>query len=286
MGQIIRGLVCATALLFVAGNATAQPQGNDEQKCINKINNGVTKVHAAQGKLNSGCIKDFVNEKVPSADACYLADAKGNVGKKKAKLVDDDAKNCGTVPAFAFTSGTFAGTTAAQAELDLIHDIYGNPTNPNLYLCDTNPAECLCQRQVNGRISKTFRAMSKIFVQCKKAALAIGKDPFVTGAASASDIAQCITNGSIGLSVEADTKGKVDSAESQLKDTAEQFCFTTPNNEFGGGACAGFDNNPAGLAACIRDRVECRFCNMFKAADALGGAINCQTWSGAAGCPN
>lgn len=281
--RAVRFMVCLGVLTLGAGVASAQ-LGNTEQKCVNKINKGVSKVHAAQGKLNSGCIKDRVSEKITDADACIAADAKGKVSGKQAKLIADDTKNCGTAPGFAYTGGVFAGTTAVAAELDLIHDIYGNPVDPNLFLCDTNPSECLCQRQVNGRINKLFRAMSKIFLKCKNPALAIGKDPFPLGAGSAAEIAQCISNAGIGLSVEADTKGKVADATQQLSDTAQQFCFATPNDEFAAGACAGAANGAA-LAACILDQVECRFCNMYKAADALGAGINCATWSGEPSCP-
>lgn len=286
MRAVIRGIVCLGMSVGFAAAAAAQPQGNAQQKCINKINKGVTKVQAAQGKLNSGCMKDAVNEKVPNADACFLADAKGKVSGKQTKLVADDSKHCGTTPGFAYTGGVFAGTTAAQAELDLVGDVYGSPVQANLFLCDTNPAECMCQRQVNGRINKLFRAMSKTFIKCKKAALAIGKDPFATGAASAADLAQCISNASVGLSVQADTKGKVASGTTQLVATATNFCFKTPNNEFGGGACSAFNGNPSGLANCLVDRIQCRFCNMFKAADALGAGIDCAAWSGAAACPS
>jgi hypothetical protein len=281
--RVMKLFVCLGVFALTAGVASAQ-LGNVEQKCVNKINKGVSKVHAAQGKLNSGCIKDRVSEKITDADACIAADAKGKVSGKQAKLIADDTKNCSTEPSFAYTDGMFAGTTAAEAEIDLIHDLYGDPVDPNLYLCDTNPSECLCQRQVNGRINKMFRAMSKIFLKCKNPALAIGKDPFPLGAANAGEIAQCISNAGIGLSVEADTKGKVGDAEAQLAATAQQFCFATPNDEFGAGACAGAPDG-ATLAACIRDQVECRFCRMYKPADALGAGINCATWSGEASCP-
>jgi len=277
-------LIVGLGVLALSAGAASAQLGNVEQKCVNKINKGVSKVHAAQGKLNSSCIKDFVSEKIVSADACIASDPKLKVTGKKGKLNDDDAKNCGTAPSFAYTSGVFAGSAAAQAEIDLVHDIYGSPVDPNLYLCDTNPAECLCQRQVNGRINKLFRAMSKIFLKCKNPALAIGKDPFPTGAATAGEIAQCISNGAIGLSVEADTKGKVGDGTQQLADTAQQFCYANMVDEFGAGACAGSANGAA-LAACIADQVECRFCNMYKAADALGAGINCATWSGEASCP-
>src|SRR6185369_6648157 len=175
MRQFIWAVVYASVLsLGVAGIATAQPQGNQQQKCINKINKGASKVQAAQGKANAGCIKDAVL-KGTMAEPCIIDDPKDKVEGKQAKLNDDDMKNCTDTPDFGYTSGTFAGTTAYQAEVNLIHDIYGNPVDSGLYSCDTNPAECLCQRQVDGRIEKLFRAMSKIFLKCKNPALAIGK---------------------------------------------------------------------------------------------------------------
>lgn len=286
MGNIIRAFVCASALALVAGTAAAQ-QTKVQAKCINTINKGVSKVHAAQGKLNSGCIKDHVSGKISGAETCLQSDPKNKVTGKQAKLNADDGKKCTIeIPTIAYTNGVFAGTTAEQAEKDLIHDLYGTPVDPGLYLCGTNPSECLCQRQVNGRVNKMFRAMSKIFLKCKNPALAIGKAPFTLGAATAGEIAECISNGAVGLSVQADTKTKIASATTQLASTAQQFCYKTPNDEFGAGACAGFSGNPAGLADCIRDRIECRFCNMYKAADALGAGIDCAAWSGAAGCPN
>jgi hypothetical protein len=284
MRQIVLGVVCLAVLSFgLAGSAAAQPQGNDQQKCINKINKGTSKVHAAQGKANAGCIKDAVLKGTP-AEPCILDDPKDKVEGKQAKLNEDDMKNCTDTPDFGYTSGAFAGTTAYQAEVNLIHDVYGNPVDTGLYLCDTNPAECLCQRQVDGRIEKLFRSMSKLFLKCKKPALAIGKDPFPTGADDAGDLADCIDDGGVALSVQSDGKGKLADGTQQLQDTAGQFCYTTPNDEFGNGACSGFHGNPAGLATCLRNQVECRFCQMYKAVDGLGANINCATWSGEAGC--
>ena len=200
------GNVLCAGVLLCAAAAWGQPQGNGQQGCINKINKGASKVQAAQGKANAGCIKDAVL-KGTMAEPCIIDDPKDKVEGKQAKLNDDDAKNCTDTPNFGYTSGMFAGTTAYQAEVNLIHDIYGNPVDSGLYVCDTNPAECLCQRQVDGRIEKLFRAMSKIFLKCKKPALAIGHDPFPLGAASAGDLADCIDNGSVSLSVQSDPKG-------------------------------------------------------------------------------
>ena len=274
------GSTLGVAVLFCAAAAWAQPQGNDQQKCINKINKDTIKVQAAQGKLNAACVKDAV--KVGSdAEACIAADAKGKVAGKEAKTVEDDSKNCvglSPQPDFAYVGAGTANAAAVQAETDLIHDVFGNPVNPGLFLCDNFPAECLCQRQGIDRVEKLFRAMSKLFVKCKKAALAIGHDPFPMGAASASDIGECVSNVAVGLSVAADTKGKVADAKTQLSDTLTQFC--TVGGEFDAGTCTGLSAAP--LVDCLANRTRCRFCLMVNTADNL--AVDCNAFSGTT-CP-
>ena len=285
--RVIQGSVCLAALLLVgAGTASAQVQSSSQQKCINKINKSASKVQAAQGKANSSCIKDFVKGKITgvgAAEACILDDPKDKVEGKQANVLNDESKKCepADLPDFAYTDGVTAGTSAYQAEVDLIHDVFGNPVDPGLFICDTSPAECFCQRTASKRIEKIFRAMNKIFVKCKKAALAIGKLPqFPLGADDIGDIQRCVTDAAVSLSVAADTKGKVASATTQLSDTTDQFCDPLTLGEFDAGVCGGIDN-PA-LTQCLRDRIECRFCRMVNAID--GAAIDCSTFSGVA-CP-
>jgi hypothetical protein len=273
--------VLCLGLLLSAGAAWGQPQGNLQQKCINKINKDMIKLHAAQGKLDAGCVKDAVKTG-SNAEACIAADAKGKVSAKEDKTVSDEMKKClglMPAPAFAYTSAAIANSAAEEAEEDLIHDVFGSPLiDPGLFLCDTNPAECLCQRQVIDRVEKLFRAMSALFVKCKNAALAIGKLPaFPSGAASAADIQRCVTDMGIGLSVQADTKGKVLDATSQTEATRAHFC--TVGGEFNAGVCPG---SGAGVTDCLAKRTKCRFCEMVNAGDAL--AIDCSTWSGTT-CP-
>jgi hypothetical protein len=279
----MQGLVCVTAFVVLgAGVASAQPQGNLQQKCINKINKDMIKVQAAQGKLNAGCVKDAVKTG-SNAETCLAADAKMKVATKRAKTVSDETKKCTGLmpaPAFAFTGAANQNDAAEQAAKDLVHDVFGSPVDSGLFLCDTNPTECLCQRQTIDRVEKLSRAISKIFVKCKNQALAIGHDPFPVGAASASDVADCLTNASTtnGLSVQADTKGKVADATTQLSDTITNFC--TVGGEFDAGVCTGLSGNP--LVACLAQRVKCRSCLMLNDGDGL--ANNCSMWSGTT-CP-
>lgn len=286
MKRVIQGSVCLAALLLLgAGMASAQVQGNQQQKCINKVNKAAGKVAAAQSKANNSCVKDYVLSAIPNADACVVDDPKDKVEGKQANVLADETKNCisGMLPDFGYTSGMFAGTTAYESGRDLVRDVFGNPVDSGLFICDTNPAECLCQRQTISRISKLYRALNKIWVKCKKAALKINKDPFPLGADSAADLAECVTNGGISLSVQADTKGKILNATTQMSDTIGQFCSPLlALNEFDGGVCANLSGAP--LVDCFRNQAECRFCKMVDAYDNL--PLDCATWSGAgANCP-
>lgn len=251
--------------------------GNLEQKCVNTINKDTIKVQAAQGKLDTGCVKNFVKTG-SSADACVTADAKGKVAGKKNKTTADDVKKCsGNIPSFAYTGASTANGAAVQAEMTLLHDQFGSPADSGLFSCDTQPAKCLCQRQVVDRVEKLFNAMSAEFVRCKNAALAFNKLPaFPNGATSPSDVGRCITDGTIGLSVQADPKSAVSKAATQLTDTQQKFCM---GGEFDAGACTG---TGATLITCFEDHVKCRFCEMANAADNL--PVDCSTWSGIT-CP-
>jgi len=285
MRQIIGALVCAgAALVLSAGLASAIPQGDAQQKCINNINKTSAKVAATQDGVNTGCSKDFVKGKLTGANAaetCVNADGKGKVQKAKLKVTDTETKSCtAPLPDFGYTSGAAAGIAAGTASVGLLHDVYGNPVDSSLLSCDTFPTECKCQQIVPKRVDGMFRAMSKVFLGCKRSALAIGKDPFPAGAADASELVQCLTNGSIGLSVAADTKGKIGGAAQKLADTVGQFCGMGTQDEFSGGVCATLTGTA--LSTCLSEHVKCRFCQMVNAVDNL--SANCNTFAGTT-CP-
>ncbi len=278
--------VFVAAALIGSGSALAQVQDKVQEKCINKINKDAIKIQAAQGKINSSCIKDFVKGKISgpgSAENCIQSDPKAKVSKKQNKLLADEVKFCSTTPDFAYVGGLTAVSDPVDAERNVVHSLYGNPLDSGMFICDTFPNECFCQRTTTKRINKIFRAASKIFIKCKKAALKIGKDPFPLGAQDPADIEACITDGLLvgGLSVAADTKGKIGNATTQLGDTINQFCGMGGNDEFGGGDCAGLSGST--LRDCIANETLCHFCEMIKGVDGLP-AIDCAAWSGAT-CP-
>ncbi|HSP95942.1 MAG TPA: hypothetical protein VL049_01680, partial [Candidatus Dormibacteraeota bacterium] len=197
-------------------------------------------------------------------------------------------KKCSTTPSIFFSGDTITNDAAEDGAKALLRDVFG-PTLGALQSCDTNAPECACQVKVSNRVSKYERAMAKIWLQCKKDALTANGAFSPNGAVANADLEQCVTNVALtgGLSVAADTKGKIKKAKDQLTATAAQFCAKGSADEFVGGACAGFSAPPApldsaGLANCLTAHAKCRLCEMINETDVL--AIDCDTWVGIT-CP-
>ncbi|MBX3027805.1 hypothetical protein KF840_23160 [bacterium] len=282
IGMTLAALAAPSVLLAALPKA--------EQICINKINSDGVKVQAAQLKVSDGCVAAAVKTQLnpgPSADACIDTDPKGAVNKKRQSTTADITKKCSGTPSMFFAGATITNDAAQDGAKDLARDVFGAGMSA-LKSCDTNARECACQVKVINRVSKLSRAMGKIWLQCKKNALTANGAFAPSGATTNAQLEQCVTNAALasGLSVAADTKGKIANAKAQLQTTAGQFCGSGSVDEFAGGACAGFSTPPtidaAGLATCLANQAKCRFCEMINETDVL--AIDCDTWVGIT-CP-
>ena len=282
VGQISRMLgVCAFVALLPCAAALAQVQTSAQQKCINKINKDGIKVEAAQGKENVECVKRENNDELTGptdAEACLTADERLKVSKKMDKTTADDAKFCAAAPDFGFTGAANVNAAAQQAELDLIHDIFGPaPIDDGLFSKNPNVNEAVCQRNVVDRVEKLIQSMGREFVKCKKNALKVGKDPFPMGATSGADLEDCVDNPSAPNSVAADTKLKLAKRKDNLLTAITDQCEVTAVSATSfPGACNG--NTGASLQACLIDLAECRFCKM--ANDMDGFNVNCGVFAG------
>src|SRR5215813_14656046 len=276
--------------LLTSASVYAVPQTNDQQKCINKMNKDAIKLQASQGKEQSECVKRETNDEAGTdVDACIVADPRLKVSKRQDKTTADDDKCCGGsgLPGFGYTGDTTINVAARQAEVDMFHDIFGNPSDPNLYDCNPFVGECQCQRNVADRIEKLFATLGRTWVKCKKSALKVDKEPFPLGAASGADLQVCVEAGTVAASVSNDPGGKIaDRSQNILDSITLQACNGTGNDSFGGPACnrtaLGGAPTDVELRDCLQNRVECRFCLMVNAIDNL--AIDCSAFSGVT-CP-
>jgi hypothetical protein len=203
---------------------------------------------------------------------CLTADRKGKINKREMKVLDFESKFCAGagVPDFAYTSGTSVITVAEQAEIDVMHDLFGNPVDNGLFPCDPSVNQCLCRRNMINRIEKLMAKMPRVFAKCKKAALKLNDDPYPTGAASAAELQTCLDNNTnmVPQSLAADPGGQMAEVVALLTTTLQDQCEDTGVTGVSfPGVCNGLTGNTA--RDCIVRLARCRTCLMINAMDGL-----------------
>jgi glycerophosphoryl diester phosphodiesterase len=234
----------------VPAASDAQPQSDDQQKCINTLNADGAKVARTQGKENASCIKNVGQGKETHPDGCLIRDGKGKIRKVSAKAAANHDNDClSEAPDFGLAdgaTGTAAMVNAAvDGELQLLYDVFGMPLSPAIV---TDPDGAKCQAAVSKDYEKAAAAYMKGFVKCKKNALKAGAD-------SAAALEACVLD---------DSRSKAASAMAKLAADIERKC---PDNLFPG-ECVG--EPVAGLAACIHELVRCNVCLTQNGMDDLG----------------
>jgi hypothetical protein len=255
------------AVVLTAGSAQAQPQSGDQQQCVNAINKDIAKVAAAQGKINSGCVKAAA--KAPAAGGCLFADPKAKVAKARSKTQADELERCAVAPDFGFTDSTTANDAAEQMEVDLIAQLFGSTDLPSVIVPATPVGAC--QAAVSAALEKVVAAAFKAYNDCKKDRL--------RDAVAAGDLEACVTPDGIAAAL-ASPGGKVGKAAAKLASKASQACASVDVSTTFPGACSGA--SPFDLADCLSNRLRCRLCAAINAADGLNadcdgfddGAVN------------
>lgn len=271
-------LAILSFVLFAYGTADAQIQTNDQQKCINAMNKNGSKLNDTQCLENRACIKDYGQGRLTTgtfpAEECLTADRKGKILKREGKTVAHEIAFCtGVAPNFAKTPSATVNAAAVQAGIDLVHDIFGNPIDSGLALCETQPDECYCQRFMSKWLHKQFSVMPRIFRKCKKAALKVGKEPFFDGADSGDDIETCWDNSGVDpnlLSVVANPNNQVGKITDNLAAEYQTLCV---DKNVDGTTFPGCPGGGDLTRDCIIERVNCRTCLMANAMDNL--TIDC-----------
>lgn len=277
-------------LFAYATSASAQIQTTDQQKCINAMNKNGSKLNDTQCLENRACIKDYGQGRLTTginpAEECLTADRKGKILKREGKTSAHEVAFCtGVTPDFAKTPSATVNAAAVQAGIDLVHDLFGNPIDGGLAVCETQPDECYCQRFMSKWLHKQFSVMPRIFRKCKKAALKVGKDPFFDGATSAAEVQSC-WDGSLGnnlISVAANPNNQIGKVTANLAAEYQTLCVDKGVDGTTFPGCPGGGDT---TRDCIIDRVDCRTCLMVNAMDNL--AIDCDTFDNGAAdlsCP-
>ena len=221
-----------------------------------------------QGKDICDCIKDFAKGKSLSPAAtleeCLTADRKGKVAKAKGKTESDEAKKCaGMSPAFGATDASTVNNAAVQKELNLVHAVFGSDLDVVIATEDlaVDKGRSKCQQRVAKSVKKCQDAKLKEFNKCKKLGL---KDESIQ---SFLGLQECMGQ---------DPKGKIakacDPTTGKIRSTINKKCGSV---DFPGAfpqviAIPGCGtDDPATLATCLDQIVECQVCLALNQADRL-----------------
>ncbi len=282
MGNFVASVSVALSLFIVAGSCgvEAQVQEKLQQKCITKLNKRGSKLAAAQGKTAFKCVNFAGKGKLEklaavSAQSCLAADLKGKLAKAEAKLAEDADKFCTApeaIPDFGVPTGSAALDISSEIRGQMngiVADLFGPVLDGAAIDCDDDKSGCKCQAKVLKDANKLASARLKEFLKCKKAALAASKDPFPSGADSASDLEDCVDEATAPGSIAADSKGKIAKKVAKLALDIDTKCSPADvvSDEPFPGRCIGLAG--AALPTCIEQRGACRVCLLINALDGL-----------------
>jgi pimeloyl-ACP methyl ester carboxylesterase len=240
------------AILVAAGDAAAQLQSEDQQKCINGLNKAGAKVAATQGKENISCVKNAGKGTEPDATACFTADAKDKVAKSVAKVTDTFDKSCTTLPDFGPVSATTVADAGKDAALELGFEVFSSDVTGAIVTATMNEQAAKCQAALISNVHKLANQIVKDFNACKK-------DGIFGAIDSEEDLAACIDT------VDADLKGKIAKGSLKIDDTINETCTGLVLDDLFPGYCQGYDP----IESCLVERARCSACSVLSVSDGL-----------------
>jgi hypothetical protein len=234
----------------------------EQQACISRVNKAGTKVAAAQGKVNSTCLKNALKGRDPDPQECLTSDRKGRVLKATTKTFDEEGKWCAFPPSFGFAGADAVNQATISQEVALIADIFGSDLGSAVTVRPPDSAhpasggpQGKCQASLLKAYDKLVAAKLKAFNSCKRAELKAG----VADGGALQDA--CMGTGGSGIP---DLGGKIEKAFSKLFGTLGKCVAKGVDlDQAFPGRCVGAPD----FAQCVDARVECRVCLMLNAMD-------------------
>jgi cysteine-rich repeat protein len=249
----------------LGGDALAQVQSKDQAKCLTSMAKTARKISGAVLKDSVNCIRKGAAGQLPpgeTAEHCLIADLKGKVAKARASLDATELKSCAVAPDFAFPGAAVTGDAYSEGNLNLLEDGFGASLDATLAASDGADPDGRCSAVLPAAWRKLEDAMQKAVEACLKTGL---KEGTILAPAGFEACYQSILT---------DSRGKVAKAVALVSAQLSSKCPAGSLSLMFPGLtpiCAvyGAGSDAAGLAACSRDRLECRTCLMFNAAFGL-----------------
>jgi hypothetical protein len=269
-------LVLAAGLLLAAPSGVLAQLPPEQQACISRVNKAGAKVAAAQGKVNSTCLKNALKGRDPDAQFCLTTDPKHKLAKAAEKTFSEAVRWCSSPPPFGFSDPSTVTQAAISQQLALIADIFGSDLDSAIRVLPPDSAhpatggpQGACQAAVLKAYDKLVAAKLKTFVSCKRAGMKL--ETILDGAGLEEE---CMHDPGTGGSGIPDSKGKIEKARSKLRDTVDKKCILSEvqlDRAFPGECFWALGAQE--VADCIDERVECRVCLMLNQMDDL--SVDC-----------
>ncbi len=260
------GLVAFVGIVAATTVARGQIQDVVRQKCINKLNQAVTKLVKVQRADIRNCLRFAARNRLDdgmTAEACLVADIRGKVNKAFARTVRDEAQACNEdqMPDFAFAGAATVNRFAAGQELALFADVFG--PDPDAVVADAGaePLAAECQLLVVDLYGKILDKMLRGFRGCTKRGLKSGS------IVDSGDLEnRCFAE------VLDDRNRGIERAEAQFDFKVGTLCHGVDlAGSFPGECASAAAEDAAAFAACARQHSLCRMCILLNAANAILG---------------
>src|SRR5262245_23161586 len=210
MADLMAPLRVLLVSLLLPAIASGEPQTPEQVRCLAVLHRNGTRIVAAQGTEDIGCVRDAAKGLVADPTGCLSADASGKVGNARAKAAADAVRACGLPPDLGV--GPALEQTVEVAALThvrgLVVDLFGSDLVAGIIHTANDSPGARCQAAVMRRAQKVAVAHAKDFAACLERQVA-------QGAQSSGDLAACIGQ---------DSRGEVARADARLAATLARRC--------------------------------------------------------------
>jgi cysteine-rich repeat protein len=251
-----------------------QPQDEDQQRCINTLNEDLWKVSNVQAREILSCIEDGAQGTLAglTIEECLTADRRLKLKAARLWTKGHALRSCRfPAPDFGATDATTLNAVAMQKEIELIHRVFGSDLDAAIFSAsgDTQDAS-LCQRHVAESVRRCQDERLRGFNRCKEKGLEDGNIQ------SFLDLQLCLDGEPTRKIAKA-----CDPATGRIRKYISRKCVNKGIDLSDAFLGCGTDD-AADLAACLHQIVECEVCLALNEADALShdcdelddGAVN------------
>lgn len=246
-------VVLGLGLGLQAGVALARV--TPQSKCLLSLHKAGDNVAANQGMTGIACLREAVRQIDAEAQACLVGDAFGRVANAAGRTTKAATKYCAAGVDFGQADPAVVNNAASSEGAALFNDIFGPDLGVAVSQVAHVPGMGNCQVALAMSFDEISIAVRRQFLKCAGDGL---RDGSITSTAGLEACFEAFAG---------DDKARIARAKARLQSSVMSQCAGLDLAMAAPGRCAAAAN----LSDCIAERIVCRVCRTFNAADALAG---------------